>query len=132
MSKSECEANAFSVLQGASIALPLGSFSLFALRPFFVIRHWRLVINQMAYVDQFLQLVVRQGASDLHIAEGEPPKMRTHGDIMPIRSEAVSHDEATRILSKVATSISPTRWMNTLDFARITSNNPKGTPRHFD
>src|SRR5947199_1612112 len=54
----------------------------------------------MAYVDQFLQIVVRQGASDLHIGEGQPPKIRTHGDIMPIRDEPVSHEEATRMLSE--------------------------------
>jgi twitching motility protein PilT len=55
----------------------------------------------MPDLDQFLQIVVRQGASDLHIAEGEPPKMRTHGDIMPIRAEPISHDEAKRMLSEV-------------------------------
>jgi twitching motility protein PilT len=61
----------------------------------------------MADLDQFLQIVVRQGASDLHIAEGEPPKMRTHGDIMPIRAEPMSHDEATRMLSEVC---GPHNW----------------------
>ena len=55
----------------------------------------------MAYIDQFLQIVVRQGASDLHIAEGQPPKIRTHGDIMAIRAEPISHDEATRMLIEV-------------------------------
>ena len=55
----------------------------------------------MAYVDQFLQIVVRQNASDLHIAEGQPPKIRTHGDIMAIRAEPISHDEVTRMLSEV-------------------------------
>jgi twitching motility protein PilT len=55
----------------------------------------------MAYIDQFLQIVVRQGASDLHIAEGQPPKIRTHGDIMPMRDEPISHQEATRMLSEV-------------------------------
>jgi twitching motility protein PilT len=55
----------------------------------------------MAYIDQFLQIVVRQGASDLHIAEGQPPKMRTHGDIMPMRDEPISREEATRMLSEV-------------------------------
>ena len=55
----------------------------------------------MAYIDEFLQIVVRQGASDLHIGEGKPPKIRTHGDIMPIRDEAVSHEEATRMLSEI-------------------------------
>jgi twitching motility protein PilT len=61
----------------------------------------------MADLDQFLQIVVRQGASDLHLAEGQPPKMRTHGDIMPIRSEPISHDEATRMLSEVC---GPNNW----------------------
>ena len=61
----------------------------------------------MAYVDQFLKLVVQQGASDLHIAEGQPPKMRTHGDIMPIRSEAISHDEGKRMLSEIC---GPHNW----------------------
>jgi twitching motility protein PilT len=61
----------------------------------------------MADLDQFLQIVVRQGASDLHIAEGQPPKMRTHGDIMPIRSEPMAHDEAKRMLSEVC---GPHNW----------------------
>ena len=61
----------------------------------------------MAYLDQFLQIIVRQGASDLHIAEGQPPKIRTHGDIMPIRAEATSHDEAKRMLSEIC---GPRNW----------------------
>jgi twitching motility protein PilT len=55
----------------------------------------------MAHIDQFLQIVVRQEASDLHIAEGEPPKIRIHGDIMAIRDEPISHDEATQMLSEI-------------------------------
>jgi twitching motility protein PilT len=73
----------------------------------------------MADLDQFLQIVVRQEASDLHIAEGEPPKIRMHGDIMPIRSEPISHDEARRMLSEVC---GPRNWelfeqRGDLDFA---------------
>ena len=30
----------------------------------------------MAYLDQFLSVIVDQGGSDLHIGEGQPPKMR--------------------------------------------------------
>src|SRR6476620_8741572 len=55
----------------------------------------------MADIDQFLNIVVRQGASEWHIGEGQPQKIRTYGDIMPIRDEAISHDEATRLLSEV-------------------------------
>ena len=55
----------------------------------FVIRHLL-----MAYIDQFLKVIVENGGSDLHIGEGQPPKMRRHGDVMPIREEPVTHDEA--------------------------------------
>ncbi len=73
----------------------------------------------MAYIDQFLQIVVRQGASDLHIGERQPPKIRTHGDIMPIRDEPISREEATRMLSEVC---GPQNWeifqeRGDLDFA---------------
>src|SRR6266487_998005 len=61
----------------------------------------------MTYIDQFLQIVVRQQASDLHIAEGEPPKIRVHGDIVPIRAEPISHDEATQMLSEIC---GPHNW----------------------
>jgi twitching motility protein PilT len=55
----------------------------------------------MAYLDQLLNIIVRQGGSDLHISEGEPPKIRKHGDIMPMRADPVTHDEAVRMLSEV-------------------------------
>jgi twitching motility protein PilT len=55
----------------------------------------------MAYLDQFLKVIVDQGGSDLHISEGQPPKMRKHGDVAPIRSEPVSHGEAVSMLSEV-------------------------------
>jgi twitching motility protein PilT len=55
----------------------------------------------MAYLDQFLNIVVQQEASDLHIGQGQPPKIRKHGDIMPIRAEPVSRDEAATMLSEV-------------------------------
>jgi twitching motility protein PilT len=55
----------------------------------------------MAYLDQFLSVIVEQGGSDLHIGQGQPPKMRRHGDVMPIRQEAVSREEAAKMLSEV-------------------------------
>src|ERR1700750_3168478 len=55
----------------------------------------------MAYIDQLLSVVVAQGGSDLHIGEGQPPKVRRHGDVMPIREEAVTREEAARMLSEI-------------------------------
>ncbi len=56
----------------------------------------------MAYIDRFLNVVVEQGGSDLHIGESQPPKIRRHGDVMPIREEPVTRDEAVRMLSEIA------------------------------
>jgi len=55
----------------------------------------------MAYLDQFLSVIVKHGGSDLHFAQGQPPKMRVHGDIMPIRAEAISREEAVKMMSEI-------------------------------
>jgi twitching motility protein PilT len=55
----------------------------------------------MPYIDQFLAVVVAEGASDLHIAEGQPPKMRRYGEVRPIRDEAVTREEAAKMLSEM-------------------------------
>jgi twitching motility protein PilT len=55
----------------------------------------------MAYLDQFLKVILDQGGSDLHISEGQPPKMRKHGDVVPICTEPVSHDQAASLLTEV-------------------------------
>jgi twitching motility protein PilT len=73
----------------------------------------------MAYLDRFLSVIVKHGGSDLHIAEGQPPKMRMHGDIMPIRADPVTHEEAAQMMSEVC---GPHNWeifqqRGDLDFA---------------
>ena len=55
----------------------------------------------MANLDQFLKVIVEQGGSDLHIGEGQPPKMRRHGDVAPIRDEPLERDETMSILREV-------------------------------
>src|ERR1700726_2251294 len=73
----------------------------------------------MPSLDQFLRVIVNQGGSDLHIGEGQPPKMRKHGDIAPIRQEPITHDETLSMLSEVC---GPDSWelfdeRGDLDFA---------------
>src|ERR1041385_1903175 len=55
----------------------------------------------MASLDQFLNAIVEQDGSDLHIGEGQPPKMRRHGDVMPICVTPVTREEAISMLSEV-------------------------------
>src|SRR5687767_7536585 len=55
----------------------------------------------MPLIDQLLAVMVAEGASDLHFAEGQPPKMRRHGDVTPIRHEPITREEAARMLSEM-------------------------------
>jgi twitching motility protein PilT len=55
----------------------------------------------MAYLDQLLQVIVKEGGSDLHIGEGQPPKMRKHGDVAPIREKPLARDETMSMLREV-------------------------------
>ena len=55
----------------------------------------------MPILDQLLRVIVAEGGSDLHIGEGQPPKMRKHGDVGPIREKPVTRDEAMSMLSEV-------------------------------
>lgn len=73
----------------------------------------------MAYIDKFFETVVNGGASDLHIGEGQPPKIRKYGDITPIRQEPVTRKEAAMMLSEIC---GPKGWAifeerGDLDFA---------------
>lgn len=73
----------------------------------------------MAYLDQLLSVIVEHGGSDLHIGEGQPPKMRMHGDIVPIRAGAVTHEEVVQMMSEIS---GPRNWeifeeRGDLDFA---------------
>jgi len=55
----------------------------------------------MALLDQFLRVIVEQGGSDLHIGEGQPPKMRKHGDVAPIREKALPREEMMSMLRQI-------------------------------
>src|SRR6186713_3240715 len=73
----------------------------------------------MAYIDQFFEVLVTAGASDLHLGEGQPPKIRRHGEIVAIRNEELTHDEMAYMMSEIC---GPERWTRfneggDLDFA---------------
>jgi twitching motility protein PilT len=59
---------------------------------------WDLV---MAKLDQLLEVIVKEGGSDLHIGEGQPPKMRKHGDVAPIRDALLARDDTMAMLREV-------------------------------
>ncbi len=73
----------------------------------------------MPYIDQFFAVLVNAGASDLHLAEGQPPKIRRHGEVIGIREEVLTHEEMSYMMSEIS---GPERWQRfeeggDLDFA---------------
>ncbi len=52
-------------------------------------------------VDSFLELVVQQGGSDLHLISGYPPRIRVHGEIVPIKYRTLSTDETAALLEEI-------------------------------
>jgi twitching motility protein PilT len=73
----------------------------------------------MAQIDALFQQLIEIKGSDLHLGEGQPPKVRVHGDIKPIREEVLTHEELAMLLSEIA---GPARWAKfeeagDLDFA---------------
>lgn len=73
----------------------------------------------MSEIDRLLSVITARGASDLHIAEGQPPKMRLHGEMVPIRDEPIHREEAATMLQEMC---DPEKWQTfeqsgDLDFA---------------
>src|ERR1039457_4095658 len=55
----------------------------------------------MAQIDQFLEEIVRRRGSDLHFIAGDPPRIRLHGDLSPLRAELLTADFAKEALYEI-------------------------------
>lgn len=74
----------------------------------------------MAEIDRLFDLMLERGASDLHLLQGQPPKIREHGRMVALSGEAAI-DEATMI-NYLKPICDPERWTHflqnkDLDFA---------------
>jgi twitching motility protein PilT len=55
----------------------------------------------VARIDSFLELVVQQGGSDLHLVSGHSPRLRLYGDIHPIKDRQLTTDETQDLLYEI-------------------------------
>ena len=58
-------------------------------------------------IDELFDVIVETKASDLHLQEGQPPKMRLHGDIQKMRDHVLTKAEMEQMLSEV---VGAKRW----------------------
>ncbi len=73
----------------------------------------------MAVIDQYFKVLVEGGGSDLHLSEGQPPKVRVHGAISPISSDVLTHDVLKNMMGEICEPKAFERFLQTgdLDFA---------------
>lgn len=55
----------------------------------------------MNRIDSFLELVIKQGGSDLHLVSGNPPRVRLHGEIYPVKYRELSKTETKELLYEI-------------------------------
>ena len=52
----------------------------------------------MKRIDTFLELVVNQRGSDLHLVSGNPPRIRLYGELLPVKYRELTVEETTVLI----------------------------------
>ncbi len=73
----------------------------------------------MAIIDDYFRKLIELGGSDLHLAQGQPPKVRVHGSIKPITNEILNESYMENMMREIC---EPRAWerykeKGDLDFA---------------
>jgi twitching motility protein PilT len=54
-------------------------------------------------IDTFLELVVKQNGSDLHMVAGNPPRIRLYGDLYPVKYRELTPEESNDLIAETMT-----------------------------
>lgn len=78
----------------------------------------------MARLDTFLELVVKQNGSDLHMVAGNPPRVRINGDTFAIKYRELSADETQDLIYEIMSDSQKEHFQenNGVDFAYEAEN----------
>jgi len=73
----------------------------------------------MNKIDELFNVLVAEGGSDLHLSEGQPPKIRRHGEMLAIRETPLSHHEMIELLQPISQTLGWKTFVDRgdLDFA---------------
>ena len=55
----------------------------------------------MSRIDTFLELLVKQDGSDLHMVSGNPPRIRLHGELIAVKYRELSAAETMGLVSEI-------------------------------
>ena len=73
----------------------------------------------MPIIEQYFHQLIEMGGSDLHLSQGQPPKVRAHGSIKPISTEILDDATITTMLHEICEEQAWARYLEKgdLDFA---------------
>ena len=54
------------------------------------------------HMEELLQATIDEGGSDLHIRALMPPKLRVHGELLPLSDESISEADAEALVREIA------------------------------
>ncbi|MFK8031179.1 MAG: type IV pilus twitching motility protein PilT [Gammaproteobacteria bacterium] len=57
----------------------------------------------MAKIDKYLEIMLENDGSDLHVLAGDPPRMRQYGDLKNIQDQPLKPDEVKEIIEEMFT-----------------------------
>ena len=63
----------------------------------------------MAKIDSLFEVMLQQDASDLHLSEGQPPKVRAHGRISNLDHPTLTRQHMEQYLQEIC---STDRWQH--------------------
>ena len=69
----------------------------------------------MAQIDKMFRALKDQGASDLHLQAGQPPKFRIHGRLEPLNMPVLSNAEAEKILMEILDERKKRKFLRRMD-----------------
>lgn len=55
----------------------------------------------MAQIDELFRIMVKEGASDLHLTTGAPPSLRLHGDVSSLEMRALTAEECQALIFEI-------------------------------
>jgi twitching motility protein PilT len=73
----------------------------------------------MSKIDKYFDILIKEGGSDLHLAEGQPPKMRAHGEIKAIGDDVLDSQTLNDMMEEICEPERYKRYLDTgdIDFA---------------
>ncbi len=63
-------------------------------------------------IDRMFEILIEKGGSDLHLEEGQPPKMRVHGKLEAFDGNRLTKAYLERVLTEITT---PRQWQRYVD-----------------